>query len=70
MSTKKIHEALDWMRQQSIGNSSVRPMVEAALAEVEAIEKAARWWVDDRTTSDQWEFVEASLESIAKESGK
>ena len=41
MSTKKTRELLDWARQAAIGNPSMHPMVDAALSEVEALEKAA-----------------------------
>lgn len=42
MSTRKIREALEWMDGQAVANPSMSPMVRAALAEVEAIQMAAK----------------------------
>lgn len=42
MSTKRIHDALDWVRQQAIASPLLQPLVEAAAEELKAIEKVAR----------------------------
>lgn len=73
MSTKAIREALEMLRAQSIANPTLRPYVDAALAELSAIEKAARVVQSGRiylyATDEQVEAAE-TLTRIAKESGK
>ena len=63
MSTKKIREALERLRRCDIG-------VDEALAEGEAIEKAACLWSADEMTDAEYEEAQGLMDRIAKESGR
>lgn len=60
MSTKKIREALEMLKAQAIGSPTLAPYVDSALAEVEAIEAAARELVEhgDDARSSAWQLME------------
>lgn len=73
MSTKKIREALEWLENYLEHNPEAKGVRRRALAEVEAIEKAARTLVQDWDAAE-WASVEDRtaavdvIRGIAKES--
>ena len=72
MSTKAIREALKVMResfQEATNSTTVPGEVVAAMAEVEAIEKAAEDWVavDGQPGPGKMQRLDALLRSIAQE---
>lgn len=73
MSTKRIHEALEWLRcdDATLANEEMQREYVAAKAELEAIEKAARNWYGQETQGLVLEAdALAPLERIALETNR
>lgn len=69
MSTRDIRRVLNWMQHNRPAGTA--QVVAAALAEVEAIEKAARVWSsEDLPPENEWDAADRTMRRISEGASK